>query len=293
MLTLEQYLEASSDPTRHNRPEDPRAQKSSWGALVGDSTRVAAVGETPTSAAVGGSGGTDGDLRFGAGGWHGGVPRRFKVALALVLVVVLGLAAARTVQSRGLASRDAPNFESLGQGERLEPVGVDGSGASGADISGWRRSGGSTNPKSLGVHVAGAVAAPGVYYLEDGRRVVDALEAAGGATSEADLAKVNLAAPLSDGAFVYIPKTGEEGSPPIEASPGQTATSSESKSTKVNVNKAPVSELEKLPGIGPTLAQRIVESRSSQGPFRSLADLRRVPGIGDAKIAQMAPNVVF
>lgn len=296
MLTLEQYLEASSGPTGHSYPDDPPVHESLWDSLASRVER----GSRPDRAANDerfpntSPDETPGDGRPSVeAGRQGRLPRRFKLALVLVLVVALGFAAARIMQSRGLPSRGSPSFDSQAEGERPGAVGAGPRGTGGADLSEWKRSGGSTAPKSLGVHVAGAVAAPGVYYLDEGRRVVDALQAAGGATSEADLAKVNLAALLSDGDFVYIPKTGEEGSPPIGASPGQNAASGESKGTKVNVNKAPVSELEKLPGIGPTLAQRIVEVRASQGPFRSLADLRRVPGIGDAKIAQMAPNVVF
>ncbi len=156
---------------------------------------------------------------------------------------------------------------------------------------------------SLAVYVTGAVNAPGVYYLGQGRRVVDAVEAAGGATSDADLARVNLAALLEDGARIYIPKVGEnpppdsiaEGDPAVSDSMGDSSgqQSAAGISKKVNINKAPPAELERLPGIGESLARRIVEDRSRNGPFRALQDLSRVPGIGDVKIAQLAPFVTF
>ncbi len=153
----------------------------------------------------------------------------------------------------------------------------------------------------VGVYVAGAVNAPGVYFFGEGRRVVDALEAAGGPTGEADLDKLNLAAPLQDGVHIYVPRKGEEPSvgrgSTSSGAPGAegfaSSSGKEGTSLRVNVNTAPPSELEKLPGIGPALAERMVEERTRNGPFRGLQDLRRVSGIGDAKIAQMAPFVVF
>lgn len=151
--------------------------------------------------------------------------------------------------------------------------------------------------------MTGAVRAPGVYYFSDGKRVVDAVDAAGGATSEADLSRVNLAAPLEDGIRIYVPKAGEDPPPDVsgtEVSSGGGAPSASGAAgsgavgaQKVNVNRAPASELERLPGIGPALAQRIVEDRSRNGPFRALQDLGRVPGIGDVKISQLAPFVTF
>lgn len=155
----------------------------------------------------------------------------------------------------------------------------------------------------VGVFVTGAVNAPGVYYFNEGRRVVDAIEAAGGPRSEADLSRINLAAPLEDGVRIYVPKAGED--PPSDSAAGGTSQGMGLSGAggvsqpvlggaqKVNVNKAPASELEKLPGIGPALAQRIVEDRSRNGPYRALQDLSRIPGIGDVKISQLAPFVTF
>ncbi len=191
------------------------------------------------------------------------------------------------------------SIEELGLSRRTSAASAPDS-VGGGDVSG------TTSPDaprrlSVGVYVAGAVKAPGVYFFGEGRRVVDALDAAGGATAEADLDRLNLAAPLEDGIRIYVPKKGEESSPDPDAESSALAdakgfagsSGKENSALRINVNRAPPSELEKLPGIGPALAQRMVEERTRNGPFRGLQDLRRVSGIGDAKIAQMAPFVVF
>jgi competence protein ComEA len=141
------------------------------------------------------------------------------------------------------------------------------------------------------VHVAGAVTKPGVVTLRAGSRVVDAIDAAGGARANADLDRLNLAAKLSDGERVAVPVRGQP-APPLEptATSGD-ASSGADPSTPVNLNTASLSELETLPGIGPTLAQAIIDERERAGGFRSVDDLRRVRGIGDARFAQVQPLV--
>jgi competence protein ComEA len=141
------------------------------------------------------------------------------------------------------------------------------------------------------VHVAGAVAKPGVVTLRAGSRVVDAIDAAGGARANADLDRLNLAAKLSDGERVAVPVRGQP-APPLEpTSTSGDASSGPDPSTPVNLNTASLSELETLPGIGPTLAQAIIDERERAGGFRSVDDLRRVRGIGDARFAQVQPLV--
>jgi competence protein ComEA len=140
----------------------------------------------------------------------------------------------------------------------------------------------SESPEAAGrllVHVAGAVARPGVYEFEKGARVVDALRAAGGPVPGADVNSINLARPLSDGERVYVPRKGE--APPPEA--GGPAGTGSSAGQKVNINTATATELDSLPGVGPVLAQRIVDYRSKHGPFRSVRDLMKVEGIGQKK----------
>jgi competence protein ComEA len=134
------------------------------------------------------------------------------------------------------------------------------------------------------VHVVGAVRRPGLYRLKEGDRVADALERAGGAAGRADLAAVNLAAPVADGTQVAVPvrvavAAGGSGAAPAAAAgapPGP-----------VRLNAATVEELDALPGIGPVTAGKIVAWRQEHGAFRSVDDLDAVPGIGPARIEQL------
>jgi competence protein ComEA len=141
------------------------------------------------------------------------------------------------------------------------------------------------------VDVAGAVRSPGVYTLPAGSRVIDALRVAGGAAPGADLASINLARPLADGERVYIPKRGEAPPPDASGGGGSGGGSSGSGGGKVNINSASESELESLPGIGPTLAQRIVDYRTQHGPFHDVKDLLKVEGIGEKKFASLKDYV--
>jgi competence protein ComEA len=130
----------------------------------------------------------------------------------------------------------------------------------------------------LVVHVVGAVRRAGLFRLPEGARVADALARAGGPTGRADLAAVNIAAPLVDGQQVLVPRRGAPGS-----SPGGAA----SAGTKVSLAIATVEQLDELPGVGPVTAQKIVDWRTAHGPFRSVDDLDAVPGIGPARIEQL------
>ena len=133
-------------------------------------------------------------------------------------------------------------------------------------------------PAPLVVHVAGAVAAPGVYQLPVGSRIQDALLAAGGLLPEADDQALNLAATLKDGQMVRVPLQSEAGSsPPVQSegvSGGYTG-------GILNINTATAAELETLPKIGPVLAQRIIDYRQANGPFTSPEGLLEVVGIGE------------
>jgi competence protein ComEA len=133
------------------------------------------------------------------------------------------------------------------------------------------------------VHVAGAVTHPGVARLPGGGRVTDAVAAAGGATRDADLDQVNLAARVSDGDRIYVPRRGET-PPPV---PAGAAGSTPAKSGPVDLNSAGVEQLDALPGVGPATAKAIVDYRSRKGRFRSVDDLLSVPGIGPAKLATL------
>jgi competence protein ComEA len=138
------------------------------------------------------------------------------------------------------------------------------------------------------VHVVGAVAAPGVKRLPMGSRVVDAVDAAGGAAADADLARVNLAAVLVDGQQVVILRPGELPPSPVPApSPGGATSGAASGGGVVNVNTASAAELEELPGVGPATAEAIIAHRDEHGPFTSVDDLLDVRGIGEAKLEQL------
>lgn len=120
------------------------------------------------------------------------------------------------------------------------------------------------------VHVTGDVRNPGVVRLPAGSRVIDAVEAAGGLRPRARVS-VNLARVLVDGEQIVV---GASPAAPTDA--------------RMSINSASASELEALPGVGPVLAQRIVEYRNAHGPFASMRDLLQVPGIGDSKYAELA-----
>ncbi len=137
-------------------------------------------------------------------------------------------------------------------------------------------------PPPVQVYVSGAVTHPDVYELPTESIVKDAIEAAGGATSEADLDRINLALPVADGQHVYVPQRGEESSPisPLTEPSGTTSGQAGGKS---NINTASQSEIETLSGIGPSKAQGIIENR----PYDSIEDIQKVPGIGEATFQKL------
>ncbi len=134
---------------------------------------------------------------------------------------------------------------------------------------------------SVVVYVAGAVTAPGVYTLGASPRVTDAITAAGGAGTDADLNMINLAATVHDGERVYVPTVGEVVPPVIGVAPTGEATSPPA---PVNVNAATAEQLDVLPGVGPATAAAIVAHRLQHGPFQSVEQLADVRGIGPAKL---------
>jgi len=139
------------------------------------------------------------------------------------------------------------------------------------------------------VHAAGAVVNPGVYRVRDGGRVSDLLDAAGGPTAEADMDQLNLAAKLTDGERVYLPRRGEAAPPPVggsgTAGPGGAAT------VPVNLNSATLDQLDALPGVGPATASAILDYRQEHGRFRNVEELIEVRGIGEAKLASLRSRV--
>jgi competence protein ComEA len=132
-------------------------------------------------------------------------------------------------------------------------------------------------PKQLVVHVVGAVRRPGLYRLDDGSRVADAVRRAGGSTRRADLSLINLAAPVADGLQVVVPR--RQAGAGSAAGGGQAATTG-----PVHLNTATLEQLDALPGVGPVTAQHILDFREQNGGFTSADDLDAVPGIGPARL---------
>lgn len=133
------------------------------------------------------------------------------------------------------------------------------------------------------VHVLGEVAAPGLYVLDDGARVADALAVAGGTLPGADLRAVNLARLVTDGEQIIVPAVG--------ADPGATAGGTTAGDGLIDINTADASTLEELPRIGPALAARIIEWRESNGRFTSVDDLLGVSGIGEKLLSGLRDKV--
>jgi competence protein ComEA len=136
-------------------------------------------------------------------------------------------------------------------------------------------------PPALVVHVVGAVRRPGLYRLREGSRIADAVARAGGATKRADVSLVNLAAPVVDGAQVVVPRR----TPAAGAAPGEPAPAVPA--GPLHLNTATLEQLDALPGIGPTTAQKILDFREKHGAFTSVDELDAVPGIGPARLEQL------
>ncbi|MFZ3170918.1 MAG: ComEA family DNA-binding protein [Carboxydocellales bacterium] len=163
--------------------------------------------------------------------------------------------------------------------------------------------------QALVVHIVGAVEKPGVYFLPKGSRVNQVLEKAV-ARNDAALSYINLAQPLQDGEQVVVPSkkevsdstagriNGNSGGGAISLrlagnSPNSPVSPKQAAGTIIDINTANLGQLDTLPGIGPALAQRIIEFRDTNGPFKSIQDLQKVPGIGAKKFEQLANSVVI
>jgi competence protein ComEA len=141
------------------------------------------------------------------------------------------------------------------------------------------------------VAVAGKVRHPGLVRLPSGSRVADALEAAGGASAGVDVAMLNPARKVIDGELIAVGVTPPPATGPAAA--GRTGPAGGSAAVSpINLNAATLADLDSLPGVGPVLAQRILDARAAQGGFRTVSDLRKVDGIGDARYEQLKDMVV-
>lgn len=141
------------------------------------------------------------------------------------------------------------------------------------------------------VHVVGEVRAPGLYSVAIGSRVVDAIMAAGGLSDNADECGINLARPLNDGEQLVVPVRVGDAPGCGAAGTGGAGANGAGASAPISLSRADVSALDTLPGIGPTLAQRIIDWRTANGGFSSVDQLRDVSGIGDKLFATLQPLV--
>lgn len=212
----------------------------------------------------------------------------------------LGTARSASAASAQASARSPAPASGAGSGE-AGPASSAGSGSAGGPASaGGATSGGDTaGSGQIVVDVDGAVAHPGLYKLPPGSRVQAALAAAGGLSPQADAHRINRAAKLHDGQKLYVLSQGESGLPQAASSgqgcEGQSCTSSDGADAGsdtegqglVNINTANATQLTQLPGIGPAIAQKIIDYRTANGPFTSVDDLTKVPGIGAAKLAQI------
>ena len=142
------------------------------------------------------------------------------------------------------------------------------------------RSAPAARASKLVVDVAGAVRRPGLHELAPGTRIADAVAAAGGATAKADINAVNLAAPIADGEQIVVPARGS-------GAAGASSGAAPSPTAPLDLNSASLEQLDALPGVGPTTAQKILDYRQAHGSFHSIADLDAVPGIGQGRIEQL------
>ena len=215
-------------------------------------------------------------------------------------------AATTRAQSLGMAKSAAVAASAQASARSPAPAsGVGNGGAGLASSAGPASSGGATSggdtagSGQIVVDVDGAVAHPGLYKLPPDSRVQAALAAAGGLSPQADVHRINRAAKLHDGQKLYVLSQGESGPPQAASSgqgcEGQACTSAEGGLSGsdpegqglVNINTANAAQLTQLPGVGPAIAQKIIDYRTANGPFTSVDDLTKVPGIGAAKLAQI------
>ena len=197
------------------------------------------------------------------------ISRRQAIGIAGLLLVVL------VVGGKAIRHESAPSMRSRAAGalQASEPGGRASPGA------------------QLVIHVVGAVRRPGLYRLPQGSRYDDAVEKAGGATRKADLALINLAAPLSDGIQVVVPTRAPAAAPGAGGSGSGAASlggaGSSAAAGPVHLNTATLEELDALPGVGPVTAQKILDYRQEHGAFTSVDQLDDISGIGPKRLASL------
>ena len=237
------------------------------------------------------------------------VPRLATIGLLVIVVLAAAGFGLRVAWARAASAPHAVGPS--GRADPTAPVGAAGSKGSsvvpGAGRAGFTSTAGPTavaggtgtvSPTTVTVHVVGQVVRPGVVRVPMGSRVTDAVARAGGPRPDADLSAINLARVVVDGEQVRVPKPGEaltpvEGSgPSAGGGPGAPPVGGGgAASAPVNLNTAGLADLDQLPGVGPVLAQRILDWRTEHQRFASVDELGEVSGIGDKLLAQLRPKV--
>lgn len=205
---------------------------------------------------------------------------------AVVVAILVAIAAASGLAMASFSSRssgvsfersDEASASDVREAGDASPDDADGSSAK------------SSSAAEVYVDVDGAVVRPGVYRLKDGARVSQAIDIAGGLTAEADVTGLNRASKITDGQKIYVPTVGEQQAAAAVggADSAAVASGAGSSSGLVNINTASAAELQTLSGIGPSMAQSIIDERTQNGAFVSVDDLMRVSGIGEKKLAKI------
>jgi competence protein ComEA len=220
--------------------------------------------------------------------------RRHIIAYVAVAVVVVAVGVRYLLLPRASGSASGDGV-ALGAVLPSTAASTGAIGASPAGSAAGSAAGTSASPAAdVVVYVCGAVRTPGIVRLPAGARVAEAVELAGGATGKAELAGVNLAAKVVDGQQIVVP---ERGAGPLAASgvAGGAASGGSSAASApvapVNINTATLEQLDALQGVGPATAQKIIDYRTANGPFKRIDDIKNVSGIGDAKFAAMKDSI--
>lgn len=206
-------------------------------------------------------------------------------AAVVAILVVIAAASGLAMASFG----GSPSGVSFERSDEASVSDVHGAGDVSSDVAD-ESSAKSSSTAEVYVDVDGAVPRPGVYRLKDGMRVSQAVDAAGGLTAEADVTGLNRASKITDGQKIYVPTVGEQQAASASGgadSGAAVASGAGPSSGLVNINTASAAELQTLSGIGPSMAQSIIDERTQNGAFASVDDLMRVSGIGEKKLAKI------
>lgn len=207
-----------------------------------------------------------------------------KVHPALLVGVIVAAAAVLACIGIGLVQATSTGQLSINHASEQHEASDDGSAETASEDAEDQTA---AEPPLICVHVSGAVASPGVCYLPEGSRAADAVEAAGGFAEGAAEDSLNLARILADGEQLIVARTDELAA--TNPSPGAAAPAPAN--AKININTATSEELQELDGVGEATAEKIIKEREENGPFATVEDIMRVPGIGEKKFEAMRDDI--